>query len=336
MQKMTADQLHFDFEAGRGRFEEAARLRAERKTHQEAEEWVKRVDQFKQATQHIPISEYGAAETSYRFVSTDGRKMNVLKVRDEGSSVTLCWYPENNPATVGKSRFPVPKDQVVSLEPVSRSQRHEGFRQLILQLESGSSLTSTEDFYDLVYLSKRLGLGAECVDYLARAYEKTAQVPLGESFRRLVGHRAIERAALLAAANQKGQAQKVLDTLLKTLPGYALAQDEVDVFVVKILNNLKDNYRSTLALVKKETKSAPQTPAKTAPSATKPEPKQPESSAKEMAEAAEGGGEQLGVDSSAVLAEGAASGIVDQANKEYEIGMSSIRSSARAEIATPT
>lgn len=317
MARLTEDKLHFDFKAGKSKFEEAARLKASKETHDKAKAWVKKVGEFKLATGHIKISEFGTAETSYVLDLANGQRMSGVKVKEDKERFHICAIPESNPATLGKSTFPIPKTEIAKTTPVPLSKRQSDFRQFLLNVESGMNLgagTTAQELYDLVFLAKRLGLAKECIEYLDRAYGKCTHGQLGNTYRKLVVDRAIERAALLAAANRKAQAEGVLRRLLRTLPGYQVAKDEVEAFRIQVIAKMKSNYRSTLALKKKRKPVATPT-------------KKPVQTAKELAAQAtdQGGGEEIVVDNSGVTGKGAAAGVVAQANKEYELGMKAYR-----------
>ncbi len=312
MLELTSDKRHFDFEKGLRYFQDAASLRASKETHAAAEAWVQKVPEFKLAVKHVSITDYATADTTYRLTPLSGNAMSGVKVSEDSKNFKIRLVPDNNPATQGKSVFTIPKSEIADLKKVSLDKRRATFQELLLQLESGHNPSSAEDYYDLAYLSKRLGMAEECVSYLDRAYALCPHKQLGNRFRKLVVDRTIERVSLLAAANRRPQAEAELRRLVdKILPGYEVARDEADAFRINILSKMKDNYRTTLALKK----SAP--PKVTAQNT------RPKSSARELAAQASGnkGDDDFTVNSSSVQGKGAAAGIVAQANTEYEEGM---------------
>jgi len=319
--KLIADgraQLeNFEFKKAAELFKQAAEKKAG-PVKAEAETWVKKADAFELATRHMPIADFASAETTYILTTSDDRVLHGIKISEDASTIRFQSVPPHNPASLGKTILPVGKPDLKSTVAVTKQQRRDEFLQLLGGLESGVTVTRSTDYYDLVYISKRLGLGRECMEYLNRAYTGGADHPpdayLGDSFRKEVVRRAIDQCSMmLAAGRQKRFAQDELNKMLKTLPGYQLAQDEAEAFKVSVLSKVRDDFKSTLREVKKE---KPEVVANANPSKSTPIAKP---TAKELA--TEDSISEVMVDDSGVKGNGAAGPVVDQANAAYDEGI---------------
>ena len=310
----------FDFAGGKKKYEQAATLKASQAVHDLAVLWARKAGEFEQGTKHIEVCDYAMVETSYRIKLINGSEMQGIIFRESKDHIEFQRIPDDNPATLGRSKSSIPHGEIADKEPITLTKRQEEFNQLLTKLESGLELglaAKAADFYDLVFLSKRLGMGQNCIDYLDRAFGRLADGQLGNAYRKLVVDRGIARAALQAAAGRKHYAEDELKRLLRTLPDYQVAKDEVETFRATILTQVKEDFRSTIVMK-----------AKTAPSASANETRKPEPSAREMAAASDqgGGNEEVGsVDSSGVVGKGAAGPLVEKANQAYEAGMASYR-----------
>lgn len=310
--------LDFDFDGARTKFEEARGLMASKETHAKAEEWVKKINEYDLATEHIGVTEFAAAEQTVSLQLSTGYPAQGIEIGEDGDNLKLQVVSNNNPAAEGRQAMSFPLKRILKKETVSRAQRQEQFRQLVSELESGMNMDASADgtvYYDLVFLSKRLGLVKETMLYLDRAYARTADGLLANAFRKLVIDRALERAALHAAAGRKHFAESTLKRMTDALKGYQVAQDEADAFRATILSKITDDFKSTITMKER----APEPEKKT--------------SAKQLVASAAAGGDQhedlsnkeIVVDSSGVTGKGAAAGIVDQANQAYEEGMACYR-----------
>ncbi|MBI3827960.1 MAG: hypothetical protein HY291_00480 [Planctomycetes bacterium] len=314
------EHMLLDFDGAKQKFQMAVGMKAAPKTHDDATTWVKKAGEFKLATKHIEISEFATTESAAQVTMTNGNVMRGIVKQDTNEFLELQTVSADNPASLGRSTFKIPKGEVGKPVPLSLQDRQRDFKDFLSKLESGMELggaAAGTDYYDLVFLSKRLGLGAECVEYLNKAFEKTKDGRVADTFRKLIIDRYLERATKQAAANRKVQANATLTELLRLLPDYQVAKDEVEVFRAEVLAKIKEDFKSTIVMAKK-----------TAPPPT-PENKQPVASAKDLAaEAASSSGpveEIAGVDSSGVVGKGAAASIVQKANDSYEKGMAAYR-----------
>jgi len=317
--KLIADgrtQLeNFEFKKAAELFKQAAEKKAGA-VKAEAETWVKKADAFEMATRHMSVGDYAAAETTYILTTTDDRVLHGIKLSEDGTAIRFQAVPPHNPASTGKTILPVAKPDIKATVAVTKQQRRAEFMELLGGLESTVTPTRSADYYDLVYISKRLGLGRECMEYLNRAYNGGPNHPpdtyLGDSFRKEVVRRAIDQCSMmLAAGRAKRFVQDELNKMLKTLPGYQLAEDEAEAFKVSVLSKVRDDFKSTLREVKKE---KPDVAATVNPSKSTPKP-----TAKELV--TEDSITEVTVDDSGVKGHGAAGPVVDQANQLYEEGI---------------
>lgn len=319
--KLIADgrtQLeNFEFKKAAELFKQAAEKKAGT-VKAEAETWVKKADAFEVATRHMSVGDYAAAETTYILTTTDDRVLHGIKLSEDGTTIRFQAVPPHNPASTGKTILPVAKPDVKSTVAVTKQQRRAEFMELLGSLESTVTPARSTDYYDLVYISKRLGLGRECMEYLNRAYNGGPNHPpdtyLGDSFRKEVVRRAIDQCSMmLAAGRAKRFVQDELNKMLKTLPGYQLAQDEAEAFKVSVLAKVRDDFKSTLREVKKE---KPEVAANANPSKST---SMPKPTAKELV--TEDAITEVTVDDSGVKGNGAAGPVVEQANQAYDEGI---------------
>ena len=312
------------FAAAKKAFGEAAQLRASKDTHAAAEKLAHKAGQYDLATSHVSPSKFATADTSWVLNLRGGRTLRGLIVGEQSQMITLLRVSEENPAATGTVRVPIPRLQIEERREVPLAERQKEFLDLLTQLESSLNLgpgARSTDYYDLIVLSKRLGLNDKCIAYLEAAYLKAPDGALGTLYRKLIIDRALERATLLAVAGRKIQAEGVLNELTrKTLPGYGKAEDAADAFRMEVLAKIKDDFRSTIAL--KASKPAPVAAAQR---------KKPKKTAKELASAAtsrEAGGADVeivvsndGVNSS----NSRANDFIQKGNKLYEEGMAEYR-----------
>jgi len=303
LEKLEFDKAAAQFK-GLGQKKVSARVKAD------VLEWEKKAAAYDVATRHIPVADFAAAETTYIIETHDGREMQGLVKNETADQVNLQLV--QNPVSAGKTTVPIPTSDIKKKTAVSQKERRDEFMQLLGGLESNTAINRSSDYYDLVYVSKRLGLGRECVEYLNRAWNgaesRQADPYLQDSFRKEVIRRTIDRCSLmLASGRAKRFVEDELNRLIKTLPGYEVAQDEVDAFRMKILSKMRDDFKSTITL--RDTKKADVAMNKKAPA----------QSARQLA--TEGDQMEFVVESGGVQASGAAGPIVEQANAKYEEGM---------------
>jgi len=308
----------FKWTDAQAKYEEAARQRAKPATHQDAEYGVRKSKEFPLAIKHIDVADFAVSEDGVHVTMKNGTRLQGLKKGETDDNYSLMVVPDHNPATSGKSTLTFPKDQIAETTDYPVKERQDYFRGLLQDLESSADLGTTarpSDFYDLVYLSRRLNLGPECIKFLDKAFDRDPTANLGDLFRKLVVSRAIERATVLAVAGNRQKAETTLNDMLRSLNDWAYAKDESDAFREKVLNRMRKDFKSTITL-KKETPATP--PVQTA-NAPKPAPAQ---TAKQMTTEAEGGGESITVDSSGVKSANAqAAKFIEEGNKLYEEGM---------------
>jgi len=312
--KALVEELEFGKAAAL--FKDAARKQVSPPVKTEASAWARKAEQFDLATRHVTVSKFAAADTSYIVQMTDGREFQGLKKSENDDALVLQVIPPENPATLGESSWPLPKSEIARVTEVARKVRQEEFLQVLGQLESSvtPNIQRSTDYYDLVYVSKRLGLAKECLTFLNRAFngwaEREPDPYVGESFRKERIRRTIDQCSLmLATGRAKHFVIAELNKLLKTFPDYQVAQDEVEAFKIQVLGKVKDDFRSTLKEVKKPAVAA--VPAKKADAKLQ--------TAKEMA--SEGEQIEFVVDNGGVQGHGAAAAIVEQANVKYDEGM---------------
>lgn len=244
--------LKTDFAAARKTLSEAVQMRATRETHQVAQKWSHKAEQFDLATSHVKPSDFARAETTWVIDLRDGSTFRGMLSNEQPETITLTRVSEENPASTGTVRMMIPRMEIQKKRAVTRGEREKESLDFLGQLETTLALggdAKATDYYDLVVLSRRLALNDKCLGYLEAAYEKAPENALGTLYRKLIIDRALERAALLAAAGKKIQAESTLRELTnRTLPGYAKAADAADAFRIEVLAKIRDDFRSTIAL----------------------------------------------------------------------------------------
>jgi tetratricopeptide (TPR) repeat protein len=302
-----------DFDAAGQSFEAAAALKAEPETLQEAQTWARKALEFAHATAHMHTAEFAVSENAVVIETIDGSEWQGLKQRDDGEKLYLQAVPESNPASEGKQIFPIPKNEIRKVTPLSRSARQANFAQVLLATEGASTITSGADAYDLVYLSKRLGMAKECAAYLNRAFDggngHAADPHLGDSFRQVVIRRALSRATLLMAANRVTLTELELKKLQQTLPNYPPLDQELAAFRSQVMAKVTPDYKSTITL--SESKPIAAAPKRADAPAAKPR--------------AEESKIEVAADNSGVKGNGAAAAIVEKGNQKFTEGLTTIR-----------
>lgn len=300
----------FDFAGAGKRFDEAAQLKLGAPLADEAKMWKSKAVEFGNATRHIAIADYAQGENAVIVETVDGTEWRGLKVREDDAHISLQVISETNPASEGKRTFPIPKTDIKRTVPLPLKQRQAEFAELLHSAESSIKVSHSTDYYDVVYLARRLGLGKECVAYLNRAYDGGAghapDPKIGDSFRSVVVRRVIGRATLLMLANRRMQAEVELRKLRETLPGYAAVEEEIATFRSQVANKLSADFQP--AFVVKETRNEPPKPA---PISSKPKSLPPREEAVE-----------IGV--SQLTSTGPAGQVLTRANTKFNDGMSII------------
>ena len=312
---------NFDFDNAKATYHEASLKKAGALTA-EAATWEKKADAFAIATKHISVSDFAAADMAYIIETTDGTEIHGLKISEDGEKLRFQRIPPENPASGGKAIMYIDVSDIRNRISLTKKQRHDQFLDLLARLEGSVTVQRSTDYYDLVYLSKRLGLGHECIEYLNRAYiggpTHPADPYVADSFRKELIRRTIDRASLmLAAGRAKHMVDAELNDLLKTLKGYSVAEDEVEAFRHTVMANIREGFKSTITLKKAPEKVAEAKPINASVAAnTTPSPTQ---SARQLTEA--NNEEEIDVASDSVQGHGAAASVVAQANAKYEEGM---------------
>ena len=321
----------FDFDKARSLFKEAALKKAGEKIRVEAKLWEAKAIGFDTATRHVSVSEFAIAETSYLYQTYDGREFQGLKLAETPEQIRIQIIPTENPATLGRSIIPISKSELKNIVPVSIDQRHDEFLYLLASMDNTAAIQRSSDFYDLVFLSKRLGLGRECIGYLNRAYDGgSGHMPdptIGDSFRKEVIRRAIMRASKMLSVGRKTFVQDELSRLLKTLPNYDLAQAEVDAFKIQLLNKYNDGYEPTLKLVPATKIEISVEPTKPGPAIAVNHPVEPPSTPKSKPNNGIEDDDSVDVvaDNHAIRTNGATASLVEKANKEADEGLKLFR-----------
>jgi hypothetical protein len=310
---------NFDYEKAKSFFHDASQKKAGQ-LREDAATWEKKADAFAIATKHISVSDFAAADTAYTIETTDGQEIRGLKISEDAEKLRFQRIPMENPASGGKAIMYIDISDIRNRVALSKKQRHDEFLDLLSHLESSVSIQRSTDYYDLVFLSKRLGLGHECMEYLNRAWTGGPTHPadafIADSFRKELIRRTIDRASLMLAA---GRAKHIVDAelndLLKTLKGYSVAEDEVEAFRHTIMANIHDGFKSTITL--KTAKPAEKIADAHKTNAGSPPPPV-QQSARQLTET---NNEDIEVASDGVQGHGAAASVVDKANSKYEEGM---------------
>ncbi|HYF48335.1 MAG TPA: hypothetical protein VEJ63_02955 [Planctomycetota bacterium] len=305
----------FDFDKAINLYKEAGAKKCGAALKSEAKTWEHKATQFKLATKHIPISDFAKAEESYIVKMHDGNEWVGLKLKEDDNFFHIQAINRHNPAADGRQRTQLPKMEIKEAVPVSLKQRQQEFMELLGALEAGVNAQSSADYYDLVYLSKRLMLGKQCIAYLDRAYSggsgRNPDPKIGDTMRKEVIRRAIDKASLmLTSGRPRHYVEKELEDLKRKLPDYQVAADEVDAFKLFAAQNMKDDFKTTM---KVKEKKAPEVAAK--PEKGKP----PAVSARELV--AEDVIEVV-IEEGGVKGRNAGSAaLVDQANAKYKEAM---------------
>ncbi|MCY3022398.1 MAG: hypothetical protein NTW87_25740 [Planctomycetota bacterium] len=315
---------NLEFAKAAALFKDAATKKIGPAVKAEATEWAQKAEAFDAATRHVTVSKFALADVSYIIETTDGREIQCLKKREDDNVIELINIPRQNPATTGESSWPLPKSDIQKITEVPKKQRQEEFLQLLGQLESNAVIQQSTDYYDLVYISKRLGLGRECLAYLNRAYNGgPGHEPdhyLGDSFRKERIRRTIDQCSLmLASGRPKHLVVAELTKLTKMFSDYPAAQEEVEAFKIHVLRKVPDDFKSTLREVRKTEVAAAKVDKK---AETKAEVKA-QRTAKEVAEADQQ--IEFVVENEGVRGRGAAAPLVEQANAKYDEGMKMYR-----------
>ena len=305
----------FDFDKALAAFKDAGAKKCGAALRSEAKVWEHKATQFNFATKHIPISDFAKAETSYIVKMHDGNEWVGLKLKEDDQFFHIQAINRHNPAADGRQKTQLPKMEIKEAVPVSLGQRQQEFLELLGALEEQARIQSSADYYDLVFLSKRLMMGKHCIAYLDRAYSggpnRQPDPDVGNTMRKEVIRRALAKASLmLTSGRSKHLVEKELDDLKRKLPDYQLAADEVDAFKLFAAQNMKDDFKSTIKIREKKPEVASR-PDKGKPAVV---------SARELVseEVVE-----VVIEEGGVKGRNAASGaIVDQANSKYKEAMS--------------
>ncbi len=206
---------------------------------------------FDACVRHIEVAEHAIGTKKFVEVDLGGRSLRGVVVEDTPSQITIAAVLKTNPAGSGRSTFPIPKDQL-SAPPreIPLSQLQEEFREFLREVEGGVTPSRSVDFYDGIYVSRRLNLRKECLERLERAYEMDPR--LDETLRKELVRRSIEKAALFDMGGRTDFAEAELSKLLRMLPDFPLAQQEADAMRARIAAKSKiKNYKPTFQLVEK-------------------------------------------------------------------------------------
>jgi tetratricopeptide (TPR) repeat protein len=301
----------FDLAGAAKRFDEASAVKASSATRNDAKGWKGRALQYQNATKHIPVSSYAESDSAW-VVETSEAEWRGLKIRETDENLFFQAIPEGNPATEGKQILPIPKSDIKKMTPIPLKQRQDEFSALLKSMEASTTITHSSDYYDLVYLSKRLGLLKECLEYLNKAFDggpgHEPDPNLGDSFRSVVVRRVIGRASLLMTANRRTQVELELKKLNDTLPDYGPASEEVAAFRTQVMNKVTADFQPSVVLSQKESTSAPR-----------------RDNAKKMQRPAEENVIDVGVDNSKLRSSGPAAQVLDRGNLKFEEGMAIVR-----------
>ncbi|MEI6232103.1 MAG: hypothetical protein WCT04_03570 [Planctomycetota bacterium] len=304
----------FDFATASKKFDEAATIRIGEALKKEVMAWQKKSVAFQNATKHIAISDYALTDKAVVIETTSGDELRGIKLKDDGETLYFQQVNDTNPAAVGIQKFPIPMSEIKKVKPISITQRKADFSEMILGLESGTSISDSTDYYDLVYLSKRLGLGKECMMYLNRAYDggpgHAANPDLGDSFRMVVVRHFIGRATLLMTGNRRAQANDELRKLTTMLPGFGPAADEIAAFRLQVMDKVLTGFQPSVGIEIKKNE-----PKKTVAVAKVDKPKMTKPEREDNVEISTG----------LVMSTGAAGKILERGNSKFDEGMKVIR-----------
>ena len=257
LESARASLQQLDFANARKACDEAAQLRAAAETKKAAQEFGKKAEQFELAVAHIEVSEFARAETTCALQLRGGRRMRGLIADQQPDRLTLICVPEQDPAAMGSAKMTFPLTDIEQRRQVPLAERQAEFLTLLGRLE-GAALkpdSPADDYYDLVVLSRRLGLTEKCLGYLEAAAAKTPDHAVGTLFRKVVIDRTIGRATWLAAAGKRPQADALLRELTnRTFPNYPPATEAVAALYREVFSKIKEDFVTSLAL-----QSAPKT-----------------------------------------------------------------------------
>ncbi len=305
----------FDLTGASKRFDEATKLKIGTALKDDAVVWKQKAEAFMNATRHIGLADYAQSENAVVVETTDGSEWRGLKVKEDDDTIYLQAVNDANPAAEGVQKFPIPKAEIKKMTPVPLARRKGDFSELVLGTESATVISHSSDYYDLIYLSKRLGLGKECMMYLNRAFDggpgHAPDPDLGDTLRRVVIRRAISRATLLMAGNRRVHVEIELKKLRDTLPGFGPAEEEIAAFRSQVMAKVSADFQPSLVVNEKK--------ADTKKVATADKDK---SKGKQPVRESE---IEIGVDNSKLKSNGPGAKYVDRGNAKFEEGMGIIR-----------
>jgi hypothetical protein len=247
-----ASLQQMDFANARKACGEATPLRASPEIRRDVQSLGRKVEQFEWAVAHIEVSEFARAEKSCALQLRDGRRLRGLIVDQQPDRLTVVCVSEQNPAATGIAKMTIPLTDIEQRREVTLAERQAEFLALLARLEKDLSLSKdspADRYFDLVVLSRRLGLTDKCLGYLEAAAARASDQAVGSLFRKLTIDRAIEHATLLVAAGKRIQAEPVLRELTqRTLPDYPPAVDAVAALRKDLLSKIKGDFVSSLVL----------------------------------------------------------------------------------------
>lgn len=302
----------FNLSGASKRFDEAAKLKIGTALKDDAKVWKQKAEAFMNATRHMGLAEYAQSENAVVIETTDGSEWRGLKVKEDDETIYLQAVNDANPAAEGVQKFPIPKAEIKKMTPVPLAKRKGDFSELVLGTESATVISHSSDYYDLVYLSKRLGLGKECMMYLNRAFDggpgHAPDPDLGDTFRQVVVRRAISRATLLMAGNRRVHVEIELKKLHDTLPGYGPAEEEIASFRSQVMAKVSADFQPSLVVNEKK--------ADTKKVADKDKPKAKQAPVRDS---------DIEVSVGKLKSDGPGAKFVDRGNAKFEEGMGIIR-----------
>jgi hypothetical protein len=239
--KQLLSQLQF--EAAGKAFADAEGLTLSDALRNELKVQKEKVKQFHFATKHISSSPFAVKPDAVRFNRVGGMQGVgfIHSGRKPGNCMVEVVY---NPAATGSQKFEVPENELES-RPYPLEDRKNWFRGILRDAASDFNPASGTDYYDMIYLSKRLSLEQECLDYLEKAYSMDSHI--GDSFRKKIMNDRLSHAALLLAAGRpKMLVEDVLKRMEAELSDFQQARDEAESFRMDALAKVKDTYKPTL------------------------------------------------------------------------------------------
>ena len=304
----------FDFGSASQRFEQASSIKLGAALKEETKTWKQKAVAFQNATKHIPIADYAKTDKAILIETTSGDELRGIQLQESNDSIYVQQVNDANPASEGIQKFPIPLNEVKKITPISSAKRRADFGELVLSQESGTTISHSTDYYDLVYLCKRLGLGKECMMYLNRAYDggpgHAPDPELGDSLRKVVVRRAIGRATLQVAGNHRVQATAELKKLADLLPDFAPASEEIASIRSQVMDKVKSDFHASLRV---DDNKVDTRRSKTQVSS------EPQKSKQPVRE------ESLAVVVESVTSNGAASKVLERGNAKFGEGMGVIR-----------